>query len=38
MRGLWFLCRAVASRLNFGQEAIRVNISALIFVVKGWDQ
>lgn len=38
MRGLWFLCRAVPGRLNFGQETIRVNMSALIFVTKGWAQ
>lgn len=38
MRGLWFLCRAMASRLNCPQKVIRVNISGLIFVVKGWEQ
>ncbi len=41
MRGLWFLCRAVACRLNCAQEVIeviRVNVSALIVVVKGWEQ
>ncbi len=38
MRGLWFLCRALPGRLNFSQEAIRVNISTLIFVVRGWEQ
>lgn len=38
MRGPWFLCRLVASRLNFRLKAIRVNTSAPIFVVRGWEQ